>query len=220
MAGVNAARSVKGEEPVTLGRDEAYIGVLIDDLVTKGVDEPYRMFTSRAEYRILLRRDDADMRLTPKGYEIGLATRERYDAMMSKKEERDALIEWCRNFTVKMGEKINESLKALGTAPLSASVKLYDLLKRPHLDFSNLAPIIGRLRRRIEEIEAREERGDCGERGDTDKVWRLYRQRAGTGRESEEARICETARRYQLSHSSLALNRGKAETRQRSAPPR
>jgi len=94
------------------------------------------------------------MRLTPKGYEIGLATRERYDAMMSKKEERDALIEWCRNFTVKMGEKINESLKALGTAPLSASVKLYDLLKRPHLDFSNLAPIIGRLRRRIEEIEA------------------------------------------------------------------
>ncbi len=154
MAGVNAARSVKGEEPVTLGRDEAYIGVLIDDLVTKGVDEPYRMFTSRAEYRILLRQDDADMRLTPKGYEIGLATRERYDAMMSKKEERDALIEWCRNFTVKMGEKINESLKALGTAPLSASVKLYDLLKRPHLDFSNLAPIIGRLRRRIEEIEA------------------------------------------------------------------
>ncbi len=154
MAGVNAARSVKGEEPVTLGRDEAYIGVLIDDLVTKGVDEPYRMFTSRAEYRILLRQDDADMRLTPKGYEIGLATRERYDAMMNKKEERDALIEWCRNFTVKMGEKINESLKALGTAPLSASVKLYDLLKRPHLDFSNLAPIIGRLRRRIEEIEA------------------------------------------------------------------
>ncbi len=154
MAGVNAARSVKGEGPVTLGRDEAYIGVLIDDLVTKGVDEPYRMFTSRAEYRILLRQDDADMRLTPKGYEIGLATRERYDAMMSKKEERDALIEWCRNFTVKMGEKINESLKALGTAPLSASVKLYDLLKRPHLDFSNLAPIIGRLRRRIEEIEA------------------------------------------------------------------
>lgn len=154
MAGVNAARSVKGEEPVTLGRDEAYIGVLIDDLVTKGVDEPYRMFTSRAEYRILLRQDDADMRITPKGYEIGLATRERYDAMMSKKEERDALIEWCRNFTVKMGEKINESLKALGTAPLSASVKLYDLLKRPHLDFSNLAPIIGRLRRRIEEIEA------------------------------------------------------------------
>jgi len=89
---------VKGGEPFTLARDEAYIGVLIDDLVTKGVDEPYRMFTSRAEYRILLRQDDADMRLTPRGHDIGLASRERYEAMLSKREQRDALIDFCRGF--------------------------------------------------------------------------------------------------------------------------
>lgn len=153
MAGVNAALSVRGEEPLILGRDQAYIGVLIDDLVTKGVDEPYRMFTSRAEYRILLRQDDADMRLTPIGARIGLATGERLEAMKSKREQRDALIEWCRNFTVKMGDKINASLTTLGTAPLSASIKLYELLKRPQLNFRNLSESISRLRKRIEEIE-------------------------------------------------------------------
>ena len=152
MAGVNAALAVKGEEPFVLGRDEAYIGVLIDDLVTKGVDEPYRMFTSRAEYRILLRQDDADMRLTPKGAAIGLATEERLRAMEEKRRERDALIEWCGDFTVKMGDKINERLSALGTTPLSASVRLVELLKRPQLNFANLSQIISRLRKRLEEI--------------------------------------------------------------------
>lgn len=153
MAGVNAARSVKGEDSLVLRRDQAYIGVLIDDLVTKGVDEPYRMFTSRAEYRILLRQDDADMRLTPIGYEIGLADESRYQAMLSKLRQRDELIEWCDHFTVKIGERINFHLKELGTAPMAASTRISDLLKRPQLNFSNLSAILPKLSVRLEEIE-------------------------------------------------------------------
>ena len=152
MAGVNAALAVRGDAPLVLGRDEAYIGVLIDDLVTKGVDEPYRMFTSRAEYRILLRQDDADMRLTPKGGAIGLATPERVAAMEEKRRQRDELIEWCENFTVKMGDKINASLTELGTTPLSASTRIVELLKRPQLNFANLSDAISRLNKRLQEI--------------------------------------------------------------------
>ena len=116
IAGINAHRSSNGLEPFVLNRDEAYIGVLIDDLVTKGVDEPYRMFTSRAEYRILLRQDDADMRLTPRGYEIGLATKERYDLMLSKKEARDKIIEFLEKFTAKAA-LINPYLESLNLSP-------------------------------------------------------------------------------------------------------
>ena len=139
VAGINAALSFKGEAPFTLGRDEAYIGVLIDDLVTKGVDEPYRMFTSRAEYRILLRQDDADMRLTPKGYAIGLATAERMTLMEEKKSLRDGLIEFIRNFQIK-ADLINPALETLGTTPLRQGCKLYDLILRPQLSVMSPLP--------------------------------------------------------------------------------
>ena len=141
VAGVNAALRVKGGEEFTLGRDEAYIGVLIDDLVTKGVDEPYRMFTSRAEFRILLRQDDADMRLTPRGFRIGLATEERYDLMVVKRDWRDRFIHFARQLTVRPAE-LNELLESVGSSPLSQGVKLIDLIARPQL---NIALIAGAL---------------------------------------------------------------------------
>ena len=132
MAGINAhQKCVEGDEFI-LSRDEAYIGVLIDDLVTKGVDEPYRMFTSRAEYRILLRQDNADARLTPMGYKLGLVKEDRYNALQEKLEWRDKVIEFCKTFSLKP-KFINEALKKYGTTPLKQGVKLIDIILRPQL---------------------------------------------------------------------------------------
>ena len=141
IAGINAHINCEGGEPFILGRDEAYIGVLIDDLVTKGVDEPYRMFTSRAEYRILLRQDDADMRLTERAYRLGLAKRDRYDALCKKKEEIERIVNFVKSYSVK-AEKINDALETMGTARLTHGCKLIDLLSRPQITISSIAQYI------------------------------------------------------------------------------
>ena len=141
VAGINAALHCTGDKTFEMKRDESYIGVLIDDLTTKGVDEPYRMFTSRAEYRILLRQDDADSRLTEKAYELGIAKRDRYDWWMEKKNAIEGIIDFCANYPIKKDE-INPKLEALGTTPLRAGCKLIDLVARPHLNLQNLSEII------------------------------------------------------------------------------
>ena len=143
IAGANAALQVKGQEPFVLGRDEAYIGVLIDDLVTKGVDEPYRMFTSRAEYRILLRQDDADMRLTPRGYAVGLVDETRYQLMVEKKKCVEQIVEFCEMFHVKLS--FNDTLVSLGSSELKEGCKLLALVNRPELNLSLLAKHIPEL---------------------------------------------------------------------------
>ena len=156
VAGINAALHCVGDKTFEMNRDESYIGVLIDDLTTKGVDEPYRMFTSRAEYRILLRQDDADARLTEKAYELGIAKHDRYDWWIEKKEAIGRIIEFCANYPIKKDE-INPKLEALGTTPLRAGCKLIDLIARPHLNLTNLSEIIPDLKAALETPANRKE---------------------------------------------------------------
>jgi tRNA uridine 5-carboxymethylaminomethyl modification enzyme len=170
LAGINAALKagsvgcdIATDRTFTLARDEAYIGVLVDDLVTKGDDEPYRMFTSRAEYRILLRQDDADARLTERGYELGIVKRERYDWWIEKKIHLEEIIHFCDTFAIKP-KLVNSALEALGSTPLQYGCKLTDLVSRPELNFEKLKEVVPELKEQLEKVaNRREEIGEAAE---------------------------------------------------------
>lgn len=206
MAGLNAALSVKGKDPVVLGRDVSYIGVLIDDLVTKGVDEPYRMFTSRAEYRILLRQDDADMRLTPIGYEVGLAGKERYDLMVIKRGEINKLLDWAERTNVKASEKVNERFAELNTAPITASLKVADLVKRPQLSFEILAEIVPAIKEYLDNVDISEDGVRKEEIIQSAEILLKY-----SGYIEREREIAEKLRRLENVHIPEGYEYGKIE---------
>ena len=174
IAGINAALKCAGNDQFILHRDEAYIGVLIDDLVTKGVDEPYRMFTSRAEYRILLRQDDADARLTEKAYNIGIAKRDRYEWWMEKKENIERIINFCNTTAVKPKE-INGALESIGTTPLREGCKLSDLMARPQINFQNLSNIVPALKEALDSPQNRKE--EIAEAAEIKMIYKGYIER-------------------------------------------